>query len=309
VVGLGLVNLDLVAVADAVERDHKAQASALFSQVGGPVPVALAAMARLGLESPPAFIGAVGADADGDMVAALLAEGRVDTSGLARAPGAATSRSLVLLDARDGTRTLANWPGTTPPLLPFTPVQAALLDGAGLLHLDGRDLAASLDAARRVWAAGGLVSLDLGTMRPGRDALLALCDIVIASKKGGAGAFPDAAGDPAEQARRFLELGAAVTGVTLGPAGVVIAARGERGGDPVRLPAFAPPGPVADTCGAGDLFHGAFLWAYRADRSALDAADFAQAAVAVRVTRRGNAAGLSTRAEVKAFLASNPPRL
>jgi len=304
VAGLGLVNKDFVAVAESVERDGKANAQHYFEQVGGPVPVALTAMARLGLDSRPAFLGVIGADHHGEHLAALLEEDGVDALPLKRE--GTTSKSLVLLDARDGSRTLANWSGGLPPLLPFAPAQAAALQGAGLLHVDGRDLDACVAAAEVVRAGGGRVSIDLGTMRPGREALLARCDLILSSRKGGAGAFPDAAGDPLEQVRRFLSMGAEAAGVTLAHEGVAVGSQDMAG--PVRLRAFVPPGPVVDTCGAGDTFHGAFVWAYRSGRSAVEAADFAQAAVCLKITRLGNRAGLPTLADVKAFLASDPPR-
>lgn len=304
VAGLGLVNKDFVAVAESVERDGKAEARHFFEQVGGPVPVALTAMARLGLDSPPAFLGVVGDDHHGEHLAALLEEEGANVRHLKR--DGHTSKSLVLLDARDGTRTLANWSGGLPTVLPFTPEQEAVLAAVGLLHVDGRDLDACLAAAEIVRAAGGRVSIDLGTMRPGREALLARCDLCLASRKGGAGAFPDVARDPLAQVSRFLELGAEAAGVTLAHEGVAVGSREMAG--PVRIPAFVPPGPVVDTCGAGDTFHGAFVWAYRSGRSAVEAADFAQAAVCLKITRLGNRAGLPTRAQVEEFLASDPPR-
>jgi len=305
IVGLGLVNKDFVARVPAWERDTKTNASVYFEQVGGPVPVALTALARLGAPGPVVFLGVVGDDRDGDELACALADEGVDAAHLVRVPGASTSKSLVVLDERDGARSVANYAGGLPPLT-LSPAHEALLARARLLHLDGRDLPAGLRAAEIVQSNGGLVSLDLGTMRPGREALLARCDIVLASRKGGAGAFPEVADAPAEQVERFLRLGASVAGVTLGAAGSVVGVH--EGGPPIHLPAFAPPGPVVDTCGAGDLFHGAFLWAYLSGRDPRAAADFAQAAVALRTTRLGNEAGLPARAEVEAFLASTPVR-
>ena len=305
VVGVGLINKDFVAVAEHVTRDEKSSALAYFEQAGGPVPVALTAMARLGLEQAPVAIGVVGDDAAGDDVCRMLSADGVDASRVVHAGTTETSKSLVLLDARDGTRTLANYAGSLPPL-ELTPAHEAAIRAAGLVHLDGRDLPACLAAARLAKASGAWVSIDLGTMRPGREELLSLCDIILASRKGGAGAFPDAHDDPAEQARRFLALGARVAGVTLAHEGVVVAAREARGGTPVRLPAFHVER-VADTCGAGDTFHGGFLWAYRAGMEPARAADFAQATVALRIAKHGNRAGLPTRAAVEALLA-DPPR-
>ena len=295
IVGVGLVSRDDVMVVPTLERDAKVAATQYFSQVGGPVPVALWAMVRLGLDTMPHFFGVVGDDDAGKEIARQLTKEKV-TAHLVHAPGIATSRSHVYLDVRDGSRTLANYAETLPPLA-FTLEQETILSQARLLHLDGRDLPAALRAAEIVANAGGLISLDLGTMRPGREPLIADCDIVLASKKGGAGAFPDVADNPMEQVRRFLSQGIRIAGVTLGKDGVVI---GEQSGDIFHLPAYDV-GDAVDTCGAGDLFHGAFLWAYLRGETLYECADFAQAAVAVRIGHYGNFAGLPTLDAVAIF--------
>lgn len=301
IVGLGHVNRDLVAVVPHLQPGEKVAATAYFEQVGGPVPVALATMARLGLPEPPLFLGVIGDDPEGRQIAAELTEAGVDTSGFHYATGVATSRSLVLIDSRDGSRTLANYAEILPPLS-LTPSHRDLLSLARLLHLDGRDLPASLEAARIVRAAGGIVSLDLGTMRPGREELVALCDIVIASKKGAAGAFPEIADNPAEQTARFLQMGARIAGVTVGEHGVYFQ---EKDGPPRHIPAFPTPEAV-DTCGAGDIFHGAFLWAISAGYDTSEVIRFAAAAAALRVRRYGNREGMPTRENVNRLALRSP---
>ncbi len=307
VAGIGIVGLDHVAVTDRWERDTKSTANHYFEQVGGPVPVALMAMSRLGMAEPPCFRGIVGRDEAGKTVLRDLKNAGIEVSSIRRVSRGVTGRSLVVLNRGDGTRSLTNFPGEA--MLDTT--QNPFLAGAesGLLHLDGRELPLALRVAEKVRGGGGKVSLDLGTMRPGRAKLLPYCDIVIASKIGGAGAFPDDADDPIEQTKRFLDGGATVAGVTLGAGGVVIGCRDENGGVPVHLPAF-PVENVVDTCGAGDLFHGAFLWAYREGKSVIESATFAQAAVALRIQHYGNVAGQPTREQVEAFLgefhSSNP---
>jgi sugar/nucleoside kinase (ribokinase family) len=296
VVGLGLINKDFVAVVPAWERDEKVTAVAYFEQVGGPVPVALTAMARLGLATSPVFLGVVGDDRDADDLARLLEADGVNANNLNRAEDIVTSRSLVFVDRRDGSRTLANYAENLPSLS-FSPDSERLLSTARLLHLDGRDLSGGLWAAEIVRANGGTVSLDLGTMRPGREALISQCDIVLASRKGGAGAFPEAADDPVEQVRRFLAMGVRIAGVTRAHEGVVI---GTAEMEPVHLPAY-PVAKVVDTCGAGDMFHGAYLWAYLSKQGPVACADFAQAAVALRIQAMGNRAGQPTQAMVAAF--------
>ena len=298
ITGVGLINKDFVASVPAWERDRKAEATAYVEQVGGPVPVALAALARLCVGEEVRFFGVAGDDRDGDDVVRWLGEDGVDASDILRAGGVTTSKSLVVLDARDGSRTLVNHAAHLPPLV-FTPAQEAALAAARLLHLDGRDLDASVRAAGIVRGAGGVVSLDLGTMRPGREPLLAQCDIVLASRKGASGAFPSA-DSPADWVRGFLSMGASVAGVTLGSGGVVI---GTPDTEPVHLPAFTV-SRIVDTCGAGDVFHGAFLWAHLQGWEAWRCAEWAQAAAALRITRFGNRAGLPTAGAVEAFLAA-----
>jgi sugar/nucleoside kinase (ribokinase family) len=300
VIGYGLINKDYLAVVPAWERDQKAEATHFIEQVGGPVPVALMTMARLGCANIE-FLGTVGEDRDGEHLCALLQEEGVFLEAF-YLPNGPTSKSLVLLDARDGSRTLANFTADETSVSPWPADRRGLLSAACLLHLDGRDLAAALEAARIVREAGGTVSLDLGTMRPGREELVALCHIVLASRKGGAGAFPDVADDPAEQVRRFLALGPEIAGITLGAEGVVI---GWRGQEPVHLPPY-PIERVVDTCGAGDVFHGAFLWAHLDGRDPIACAHFAQAAAALRIQHLGNHAGIPTRHAAESFLQSHP---
>ncbi|MBC8139806.1 MAG: hypothetical protein H7Y38_00015 [Armatimonadetes bacterium] len=302
VAGIGIVGLDHVAVTDTWERDGKSVASLYFEQVGGPVPVALMAMARLGLADAPCFCGIVGRDAAGRTITRELRDGGVDTSQVRHVSGGKTSHSLIVLS--DGkNRSLTNYVGTgiseAAGVAPFADVNV------GLLHLDGRDLCHVERVTNRVWETVGKISLDLGSKKPSHAKILPLCDIVIASKPGGAGAFPEVGNCPIEQTKRFLDAGAIVAGVTLGADGAVIGCRDENGGVPLHLPAFRVPN-VVDTCGAGDLFHGAFLWAWREGQGVFDAATFAQAAVALRIQRVGNA-HQPTRAEVEAFLAAPVP--
>ncbi|MGC4046999.1 MAG: PfkB family carbohydrate kinase [Armatimonas sp.] len=224
-VGFGLLNKDLVAVAPGIQRDHKSEATHYFEQVGGPVPVALQCAARLG-DIRTIHFGITGDDTEGAQLAHWLEEFGV-TPHLQKATSVATSKSLVLLDSTDGTRTLANYSEALPSFS-FDLATDTLIRSADLLHLDGRDLNGCLHAAQLVKSAGGRVSYDLGTMRPGREALFPLCDVILASRKGGAGAFPEVAHDPLARVQGFLDAGASIAGVTLAEQGAALGWRGDR---------------------------------------------------------------------------------
>lgn len=326
-VGFGLVNHDTVVCGQNLALDAKVRATSLFEQVGGPVPVALQCAMRLG-GIRATQLGVVGSDALGDDLIQRLERFGVVPS--LQRTSATTSRSLVLLDTAHGTRLVANYAEQLPPFA-FDAQAKEVLRSADLLHLDGRDIPGSLLAAQVVKDAGGKASLDLGTMRDGLEELFPLCDLILASKKGGAGAFPSKAGDPLAQVRGFLDAGAEIAGVTLGADGLALGWRG--GPEPFLLAAHSPRPPLGhfptssgrdgervlpslpadevgntrkggvgggmlDTCGAGDAFHGAFCHAWLLGASPEEAADFAQALVCVRIGRMGNEAGLPQLEEI-----------
>ncbi len=62
---------------------------------------------------------------------------------------------------------------------------------------------------------------------------------------------------------------------------------------------------MLDTNGAGDVFHGAYVYSYLADpgKSWHDHFDFARAAAAYKIQRLGNEAGLPTLADIEAIRA------
>ena len=67
-----------------------------------------------------------------------------------------------------------------------------------------------------------------------------------------------------------------------------------------RLAAF--PVSVADTTGAGDVFHGAFALALAEKMTLVDAARFASATAALKCTKPGGRAGIPDRAALEGFL-------
>jgi sugar/nucleoside kinase (ribokinase family) len=71
---------------------------------------------------------------------------------------------------------------------------------------------------------------------------------------------------------------------------------------PAPYPAFAVP--TVDTTGCGDVFHGAYASALARGLNLEERIRFSAAAAAIKATRRGAQAGIPTREETEAFLAT-----
>ena len=91
---------------------------------------------------------------------------------------------------------------------------------------------------------------------------------------------------------------------------VVVITEGEHGAvciEPAgtyRVPAFTVE-PMVDTTGAGDVYHGAFLFARSRGRSIRDALLLASATAALKCRRLGGRAGIPTLAAAENLVASS----
>ena len=119
--------------------------------------------------------------------------------------------------------------------------------------------------------------------------LLKLVDYLIASA--------DFAGDPRELAERY---GCPVVGITRGGEGCVFVDRNRR---LIHSPGFKVP--VADTTGAGDVFHGGFIYGILQGWALEDVISFANAVAAMKCMQIGARRGIPTLAQVREFLKSN----
>jgi len=107
--------------------------------------------------------------------------------------------------------------------------------------------------------------------------------------------------DPVDALRALRRENDGILCVTLGIAGAV-ALDGDR---LLRMPAFAVE--AVDTTGAGDVFRGAFIYAYLEGWTLEAALRFANAAAAVSCTRLGAIASVPSKAEAERFLAEAEP--
>jgi sugar/nucleoside kinase (ribokinase family) len=171
------------------------------------------------------------------------------------------------------------------------------------LHVDGHQGDAALAYARKCRAAGVLTSLDGGAARSNTDELLSCIDVAIVAER-----FCEQLGLSPEKTLEYLKgRGCRIAGVTLGELGLLWT---DEHGITSSLPAL-PLDPVAviDTSGAGDIFHGAYIFSFLRDPHGawLDHFRFARAASAFKVQHLGNEAGLPSLRDVLALDASLRP--
>ena len=170
------------------------------------------------------------------------------------------------------------------------------MSGCRALHVDGHQPDAALHYAKLCRDAGILTSLDGGGLRENTDELLGYIDVAIVAER----LCEQMNFDPEAMLDYLKRRGCKVGGVTMGERGMIWY---DETGVVREIPALAVPSArVLDTNGAGDVFHGAYVYSYLHDqsRSWQEHFAFAQAASAHKIQHLGNEAGLPTLADIAA---------
>ena len=168
------------------------------------------------------------------------------------------------------------------------------LAGCRVLHIDGHQPDAAMHYAKQCRQAGILTSLDGGGLRSNTHELLDFIDVAIVAER----LCQQMGHEPKAMLDYLKSRGCRVGGVTLGERGLVWY---DDTGAVRMLPALAvQPDRVLDTSGAGDVFHGAYVYSYLSNptKNWEEHFRFARAASAYKVQHLGNEAGLPTLAEV-----------
>ncbi len=292
VTGIGQCSWDYLGIVDRFpEQDTKPELRTWEEQGGGPVATALVTLRRFGVSAR--FFGVVGDDGEGAKVRdALVAEG-IDADGLIVREGASTQKAFIAVERGSGKRTIF-WRRATGRPIRFAELGEGVLDRSDFLHLDGLMGDVSLKAAGAARTRGIPVMLDAGRMREGIVELAARCTYVVSSE-----VFARELGyddDPEEFIKRVRTHIPGVFTFTLGEKGSITYA----GDKIIRQPAF--PVEVVDTTGAGDVFHGAYIYGILNGWSIEKILRTASAAAGLSCTRLGGRAGIPTRRDLEEFM-------
>jgi sugar/nucleoside kinase (ribokinase family) len=283
VVGLGLNAVDTICVVSRFpEPNTKNPIFEVHIEPGGQVATALATCTRLGLKAR--YIGSVGSDHWGKLQLASLAEECLELC-VREVEGASSQTAVILLEEGVGERTIL-WHRDGRLQYPSGQLRREWITQARLLHLDGCDAAAALQAAWWAREARIPVTMDIDELYDdSTHELLRLVDYLIASS--------DFGEDPRELRDRY---GCRVVGITRGIEGALFV-EGER---VLKSSAFRVP--VIDTTGAGDVFHGAFIYGLLQKWNLEDIIRFAHATAAMKCMHIGARRGIPTLSKVQEFL-------
>ncbi|MBQ7403817.1 MAG: hypothetical protein IJW05_10295 [Lentisphaeria bacterium] len=290
-VGLGFCSNDYLAVLPEIPIDNKLQMLEHLVQGGGPAATAAVAAARLGVSA--AFVGIVGDDDPGKRIISDFEMEGVSTDGMVIRPGAASAIAYCWIEQSTGKRSVA-WTRGTLKELQADEVDPELIRNAKILHIDGHNPKAALAAAKEAKKHGVIVNLDAGTLRDGVPELLPYVTILIASELFARQYTGET--DLEKALLKLGEIGAPVTGLTMGEQGSLMLDHGKI----LHCPAFKIE-PV-DTTGAGDVYHAAFGVRYLETQDLMECMRFASAVSAIKCLKLGGRAGIPSRKEVDEFL-------
>ena len=175
---------------------------------------------------------------------------------------------------------------------PFPPLN---LGGCRALHLDGHQPDAALHYAKACRQAGILTSLDGGGLRANTHELLGFIDVAVVAER----LCEQMNLTPVQMLDYLQSRGCRIGGVTLGEEGMVWY---DENGLRQTLPALdVPRERIIDTNGAGDIFHGAYIYSAMAhpDAGWREHFAFARAASAHSIQHLGNEASLPSFVDVQ----------
>ena len=275
------------------KKDEGARIIETSWQCGGKVSSALAAYGALGGAS--SFVGVVGADSFGQFYVDDCARYNIDSSHIIR--DGTNFFSLVLSDPVTKGRNVIARRGTMRTYQPGD-IDEEFVIGHKMLHLEGANDAAR-ELARVMHKAGRLVAVDADGYSEALEEFSPQIDLFLGSEFYYTKLYGEDrdVGLIEKNMRAFkAERGNKVVGFTFGEMGsAVLWDGGFR---------FAPAYKVKvmDTVGAGDDWHGGFLYGYLRGWNVGECAQFANAVSAIKCTGIGGRAALPTLSMVKEFM-------
>ncbi len=291
VVGMGLNAVDwIVQLPYFPQRNSKVQIKEFKRIAGGQVATAMVLCGRYGLRTR--YIGRVGDDEIGEFSLLSLKSEPIDISMVEVIPGAKSQYAVILVDP-DGQRTVL-W--DRDPKLTYSNdvISFESISAGRILHLDGHDEEAAIRCAQHAKNAGIKVCLDIDKVQPKTGELLSLIDFALPSEN-----FVHQFTGKLNWRQALLEVDKSVygfTAVTRDFHGCAAVWQGKIH----EVPSFSID-PI-DGTGAGDVFHGAFIYAICQEWNLWNCLRFANAAGALSCRYVGSRTGIPHLQEIEELL-------
>jgi sulfofructose kinase len=288
VTGVGINATDtIIRLPQFPALDSKVELISTEVMPGGQVASAMVACQRWGLKAR--YAGKIGDDAAGRLQVEEMRREGVEAHWII-APGCASQIAYILVDEPSGERTVL-W--KRDPRIALRPenLKKEWISGACALLVDGHDTEAATQAAR--WAREENIPVvgDFDNRYPGVEALLEYMDFPITARD-----FPGRLTGEKELlkalARLFEMFKFHLIAATIGRLGVIA----WDGGRFILCPGFRVK--AIDTTGAGDVFHGAFLYGMAHGWTVEETLEFGCAAAALNCEAMGARGGIATLDEI-----------
>jgi len=292
VVGMGLNSVDFISVVPEFPAPNSKMKMLQFSkQGGGQVATATVALSRWGVKTK--YIGKVGEDELGEFSLDSIRQEGVDVSSVTIERNTANQFAMIIVEESTGERTIL-WNRDDRLMYHKGELRKGEVCSGKILHLDGHDIHAALQCAR--WAKEEEIPtvIDLDRVEPLTSELLKTIDFIITSSR-----FPTLFTGIPDREKALLELQRHTPGflcATLGHEGALASV----GGRIIHAKGFKVK--AVDTTGAGDVFHGAFIYGLLQNWELEEILKFANAMAALKCQDIGGRKGIPTLEEVKRFL-------
>jgi sulfofructose kinase len=212
---MGLNSVDHLCVIPHFPKfDSKLKMLDFRRQGGGQAATAMVACQRLGLKTR--YLGKVGDDDFGHYSKKSLEDVGVNVEGVVVVPGARNQFAFILIDQRNGERTII-WDRDRNLITRPEEVPRDIICSAKVLLIDGHDAAASVQAAKWAREEEGVVVMDAERISEETTELVSLVDVLIGEKH-----FPErftGISDLKEALSEITGRGPRVAGVTMGKEG------------------------------------------------------------------------------------------
>jgi sugar/nucleoside kinase (ribokinase family) len=296
-VGFGLNAVDhLIVVPEYPAFDTKVRFTEYEKSAGGQTASAMVSLQRLGLKT--SYAGRFGSDEDGRFGLRAIEYEGVNLDFAEVIEGANNQIAFIMIDSGSGERTII-WDRDERLSYRADEAPVEIATRGRVLHIDAHDPPACAVMARAAHGAGAIVTSDIDNIYDGLPELLPLIDVLITSAE-----FPHRLTGISDERAALVEIkaryGCALVGTTLGARGARIYYEGQF----IEAPAFTVPGGCRDTTGAGDAFHGGFIYGLLNGEDVETCLKLGNAVAALKCRSLGARAALPTEDELSEFLAA-----